>query len=106
MKTTIFSIALAMSCAVAPAAFASPTAGEPVSVEINVAQYNLVSEAGANAAYADIRNQVREACGVSHGRIGLKALITERSCVSTMTDKAVTAIAAPKLTRIHAPAKI
>ncbi|MBU2607668.1 MAG: UrcA family protein [Alphaproteobacteria bacterium] len=101
MKASILALTFVLSAAVAPAALAAPSIDTAVELTISVAQYNLRNEAGANAAYAHVRREVRNACRVSPGRTTIRFQLAEETCVVGMTNQAVSKTGSSVPTQIH-----
>jgi UrcA family protein len=99
MKT----LALALSLALAPTAFAAPmlaSDGEAKSVSVRSSDLNLSSEAGVQALYSRIRGAARKACQGVQSR-SASTQVEHAACMSTAMDSGVMAANNRALSDLH-----
>lgn len=96
-----------LAATLAAATLAAPAfaATETFKLEVDFSRANLVTEEGASAEYAKIRDQVADRCIAEHAEMTFAKAFAVEACTSRTLSKAVRQIADPVLTSVHLEAK-
>lgn len=90
-------ISCALALALTPSAFAHP----PASRDIAISQLDLLTQAGAEAAYLRLHDTARYVCRIEN-QFGADADRSIRRCTQRSLEDAVNQLDSPQLTALHA----
>jgi UrcA family protein len=101
MYRSLTAASLAAATLAAPAFAATDT----FRLEVDFSRANLVTEEGASAEYAKIRNQVTDRCVAEHAGMTFAKAFAAEACTNRTLSKAVRQIADPVLNSVHLETK-
>lgn len=101
MYRSLIAASLAAATLAAPAFAATDT----FRLEVDVSRANLVTEEGAPAEYARIRNQVADRWIAEHAGMTFAKAFAAEACTNRTLSKAVRQIADPVLNSVHLEAR-
>jgi len=82
-------------------AFAAPADPDTMSVKVRLADLDLRSQVGADAALARIGTAARAICGEAPAPVDLAGKAPYKACIAAATDNGVAALGAPEVTALN-----
>jgi UrcA family protein len=99
--TGLIATAALIAAVSATSAFAAPADPDVMSVKVRLADLDMSSPVGAEAAYARIGIAARAICGEAPSPVDLAAKAPYQACLAAATDNGVSALGAPNVTALN-----